>query len=117
VTGLRTYATVDVAMYKTYAARMAARGRDRSDRSTDLEGFPTYGRGLLYGELLKRAGPNPTRASFVAGAETLKGFQTDIIPPVNYGVGLHTGITAGFIAVCCNADYTWKATGPARSSF
>ena len=117
VTGLRTYATVDAPTYNTYAARMKARGRDRSDRAADLEGFPTYGRALLYGELLKRAGPNPTRASFVAGAETLKGFQTDIIPPVSYGPGLRVGITSGFIAVCCNNDNTWKGTGPARSSF
>lgn len=117
VTGLRPYATVDAPSFKTYAARMGARGRDRSDRSTDLEGFPTYGRALLYGELLKRAGLNPTRASFVAGAETLKNFVTDIIPPVTYGPGLHAGINAGFIAVCCNSDNTWKGTGPARASF
>jgi branched-chain amino acid transport system substrate-binding protein len=119
VTGLRPYATVDSPQYAVYAQRMAARGRDRSDRGTDLEGFPTYGRALLYGELLRRAGQNPTRASFVTGAETLKNFTTDIIPPVTYGVGpaLHSGITAGFIAACCNSDNTWKGTGPARTSF
>jgi branched-chain amino acid transport system substrate-binding protein len=117
VTGLRPYATVDTPAYDTYAKHMAARGRDRSDRTADLEGFPTYGRALLYGELLKRAGQNPTRASFVAGAETLKSFTTNIIPPVTYGQGLHSGITAAFIAVCCNDDNTWHGTGPARSSF
>ena len=119
VTGLRTYATVDSPAYDTYRQRMDAAGRNRDDRSTDLEGFPTYGRGLLYGELLKLAGPNPTRASFVAGAETLHGFDNKIQPPINYGAGAlaHVGINAGFIAVCCNNDYTWKGTGPARSSF
>jgi ABC-type branched-subunit amino acid transport system substrate-binding protein len=119
VTGLRTYATVDSPMYETYKQHMNARGRNRDDRSTDLEGFPTYGRGLLYGELLKRAGPNPTRASFVAGAEGLRGFDNRIQPPINYGPGAlaHVGIDAGFIAVCCNRDYTWKGTGPAQSAF
>ena len=117
ITGLRTYATVDSPAYQTYAQHMGARGRSRSDRATDLEGFATYGRALLYGELLKRAGQNPTRASFVAGAETVKNFVTDIIPPVTYGPGQHSGITASFMAVCCNGDNTWKGMGPARSSF
>jgi ABC-type branched-subunit amino acid transport system substrate-binding protein len=119
VTGLRTYATVDSAAYQTYRQHMNARGRNRDDRTTDLEGFPTYGRALLYGELLKLAGPNPTRASFVAGAETLRGFDNKIQPPISYGPGAlaHVGIDAGFVAVCCNSDYTWKGTGPARSAF
>jgi branched-chain amino acid transport system substrate-binding protein len=119
VTGLRTYATVDSPAYANYAQHMDARGRNRDDRSADLEGFPTYGRALLYGEILKRAGANPTRQSFVLGAETIKGFDTGIIPPVTYGAGppAHVGITQGFAALCCNSDYTWKSTGPPRSSW
>jgi branched-chain amino acid transport system substrate-binding protein len=119
VTGLRTYATVDSPAYADYARHMDARGRNRDDRSADLEGFPTYGRALLYGEILKRAGANPTRQSFVLGAETIKGFDTGIIPPVTYGAGppAHVGITEGFAALCCNSDYTWKSTGPPRSSW
>jgi len=119
VTGLRPYATVDSPAFANYAQHMNARGRNRDDRSTDLEGFPTYGRALLYGELLKRAGPNPTRQSFVLGAETVKNFDTGIIPPVTYGTGApaHVGITEGFAAVCCNGDYTWKGTGPPRASW
>ena len=119
VSGLRTYATVDSPAYANYAQHMDARGRNRDDRSTDLEGFPTYGRALLYGEILKRAGANPTRQSFVLGAETIKGFDTGIIPPVTYGAGApaHVGITQGFAAVCCNSDYTWKGTGPPRASW
>jgi ABC-type branched-subunit amino acid transport system substrate-binding protein len=119
VTGLRTYATVDSPAYAGYAQHMDARGRNRDDRTADLEGFPTYGRALLYGEMLKRAGPNPTRQSFVLGAETIKNFDTNIIPPVTYGPGAtqHVGITAGFAAVCCNSDNTWKGTGPSRSSW
>jgi len=119
VTGLRPYATVDSPAFANYAQHMDARGRNRDDRSTDLEGFPTYGRALLYGEILKRAGANPTRQSFVLGAETIKSFDTGIIPPVTYGAGppAHVGITQGFAAVCCNSDYTWKGSGPPRSSW
>lgn len=118
VTGLRAYATVDSPLYPKYAARMAAHGRNRDDRTTDLEGFPTWGRGLLYGEVLKAAGPNPTRQSFVAGAETIKSYDNGVLSPINYGPGAgHVGATAAFPAICCNSDYTWKSQGPARTAF
>jgi branched-chain amino acid transport system substrate-binding protein len=117
VTGLRPYATVDSPAYATYAARMKARGRSREDRSTDLEGFVTYGRALLYGEMLRRAGANPTRESFVTAAETISGFETGIIPPISYSATNHIGASSAFPVVCCNSDYTWKSQGPARKSF
>jgi ABC-type branched-subunit amino acid transport system substrate-binding protein len=118
VTGLRAYATVDSPLYAKYAARMDARGRNRDNRTADLEGFPTYGRGQLYGEVLKAAGPNPTRESLVAGAERLKGYDNGILSPINYGPGrAHVGAEAAFPAVCCNSDYTWKSQGPARAAF
>ena len=118
VTGLRAYATVDSPLYAKYAARMDARGRNRDNRTADLEGFPTYGRGLLYGEALKAAGPNPTRESFVAGVEKLRGYDNGILSPINYGPGAaHVGASAGFPAICCNSDYTWKSQGPAKAAF
>jgi branched-chain amino acid transport system substrate-binding protein len=117
VTGLRPYATVDSPAYATYAARMKARGRARDDRTTDLEGFVTYGRALLYGEMLRRAGTDPTRESFVAGAETITGFETGIVPPISYSASDHIGASSAFPVVCCNSDYTWKSQGAARAEF
>ena len=117
VTGLRPYATVDSPAYATYAARMKARGRSRDDRTTDLEGFVTYGRALLYGEMLRRAGANPTRASFVAGAESITHFETGIVPPISYSPTDHIGASSAFPVVCCNSDYTWKSQGAARAEF
>ena len=117
VTGLRPYATVDSPAFAAYAARMKARGRPRDDRSADLEGFVTYGRALLYGEMLRRAGANPTRESFVAGAETIRDFETGIIPPISYSPTDHIGASSAFPVVCCNSDYTWKSQGAARAEF
>ena len=117
VTGLRPYATVDTPAYASYAARMKARGRSRDDRTTDLEGFVTYGRALLYGEMIKRAGINPTRDSFVKAAESIRGFETGIIPPISYSATNHIGSSAAYGVVCCNEDYTWRAQGPPRGAF
>ena len=117
VSGLRPYATVDGPEWGKYASRMAARGRPRENRAADLEGFVTYARALLYGEMLQRAGVNPTRQSFVAGAETIRGYDNGIIPPITFGPGDHIGSDAAFPAVCCNGDYTWKGQGPAKAKF
>jgi branched-chain amino acid transport system substrate-binding protein len=116
VRGLRTSATVDTPAYERYAARMKARGRGH-DRTVDTEGVLAYGHGQLLGEMLKRAGAQPTRASFVAGAETIRGYDNGILPPINYGRGDHVGTESAFPALCCNSDYTWKSQGPARTRF
>jgi len=116
VTGLRSYATVDSAAYEKYAARMRARGRGR-ERTQDLEGINAYGHALVIGELLQRAGPQPTRESLVAGAETFRGFDTGILPPITWGPGNHEGARAAFPVVCCSSDYTWKNAGSAREVF
>lgn len=108
VTGLRSYATVDTPAYEKYAARMQARGRGRA-RTDDLEGFPTYGHALVIGELLKRAGANPTRASLVAGAESVSNYDNGILGPFSWSPSDHVGAHGTFPTICCNSDYTWKA--------
>jgi branched-chain amino acid transport system substrate-binding protein len=116
VTGLRTSAAVDSPAYGPYAERMAANGHARS-RDLDTEAFLAYGHGALLGELLQRAGPQPTRASFVTGAEGIQGYDNGILPPITYGPGDHVGADAAFPVTCCNSDWTWRSDGPARSSF
>jgi hypothetical protein len=95
---------------------MQARGRGR-DRANDLEGFAAYGHALVVGELLTRAGPNPTRASLVAGAEGVKAYDNGILGPITWSPGDHVGIHATFPVVCCNPDYTWKTAGPPGTSY
>jgi branched-chain amino acid transport system substrate-binding protein len=117
VTGLRSYAPVDVPAYDTYRQHMDARGRNRDDRTADLEGFVTYGRALLYGEMLQRAGTDPTRESLIAGIETITNYDNGIIPPISYSNDRRIGADAAFPVECCNSDYTWHATDGPRSSF
>jgi len=116
VQALRAYAAVDSAAFGEYSARMSARGRGRS-RSDDLEGFAAYGHALVIGEVLKRAGANPTRASLVAGAEGVKGYDNGILGPITWSPGDHVGVHATFPVVCCNSDYTWKTAAPAGTSY
>jgi branched-chain amino acid transport system substrate-binding protein len=115
--GLRFSATTDAPSYKKYAALMEKYGRGRT-REKDNEGFLYYGLGLLTGEALAKAGTDPTRASFVAGAETIHDFQTGILPPITYGKGDHVGADAAYPATCCDTtDWVWKSAGPPKARF
>lgn len=116
VAALRAYATVDSAAYNAYAARMQARGRGRN-RTDDLEGFSAYGHALVTGELIKRAGPNPTRASLVAGAETFRAFDNGVVGPLTWSPTDHVGTHTTFPTVCCNSDWTWKTAGAPRTEY
>ncbi len=116
VKGLRFGATVDSDAYKKYDAVMKKYGRSKS-REKDNEAFLFYGHGLLLGEMLTQAGPNPTRESFVAGAEKIKNFKTGILPPITYGPGDHVGADASYPTVCCNSDFTWKGAGAPKAKF
>jgi ABC-type branched-subunit amino acid transport system substrate-binding protein len=114
--GLRFGAAVDSDVYAEYEARMEANGRGR-DRTEDQEGFLFYGLGLLLEQVLTAAGENPTRESLVAGAETIKGYDNGILPPITYGPDDHVGTTASFPVVCCNDDFTWQGKGKAKAKF
>lgn len=113
VAALRAYATVDTPAFEKYAARMKARGRERS-RASDLEGFSAYGHALVLGEVLNRAGANPTRQSVVTGAESIKNFDNGVFGPISWSATDHVGTHGTFPTVCCNSDYTWKGTGPSK---
>lgn len=118
-TGVRTvrgYATVDTPAYEAYAARMEANGRGRS-RNTDTEAFLAYGHGLMLGEMLTRAGTQPTWASFVAGSETIQNYDNGVLPPITYGPGDHVGTESVFPIECCSSDWTWHGTGPAAPRY
>jgi branched-chain amino acid transport system substrate-binding protein len=115
--GLRFSATTDTPRYREYAkvAQQFGHGRPRAN---DLEGFLYYGLGLLAGEVLTKAGPTPTHDSLVQGAESIRNFQTGILPPITYGKGDHVGADAAYPATCCDtSDWVWKSGGKPRASF
>jgi ABC-type branched-subunit amino acid transport system substrate-binding protein len=116
VVALRAYAAVDTPAYEKYAARMQARGRGRN-RTDDREGFSAYGHALVLGELLKRAGPTPTRASLVAGAQTFQAFDNGVVGPLTWTAGDHVGTHTTFPVVCCNSDWTWKTAAAPQTAY
>jgi branched-chain amino acid transport system substrate-binding protein len=116
VTALRSYASTDTPAFQRYAARMQARGRGRS-RADDLEGFTAYGYALILGEVLNKTGPRPNRQAVVAGAETVKNFNSGVMAPFSWTPGDHVGAHATFPIVCCNDDWTWKSAGAPRITY
>jgi hypothetical protein len=95
---------------------MQARGRGRN-RTDDLEGFAAYGHALALGEVLRRAGANPTRASLIAGAETFRGWDNGILGPLTWTKSDHVGVHYTFPTVCCSSDWTWKSAGAPRRQY
>jgi branched-chain amino acid transport system substrate-binding protein len=116
VAALRAYAAVDTPAFEQYAARMQARGRNHN-RADDLEGFSAYGHALVLGEVLKRGGAALTRASLVAGAESIKGYDNAILGPITWSASDHVGTHATFPVICCNDDWTWKTAAPPRVAY
>ncbi len=64
-------------------------------------------------EALKRAGARPSRASFVAALEGLRGFETGLSPPLSYSKNRRTGVM-GARLVALSADLTsdWIDAAP-----
>lgn len=114
VSGLRGFAATDAPAFERYAARMEERGRGR-DRVDDLEGFTAYGHALTLGAVLEAAGQNPTRASVVAGSESIRDFDNGVMAPFSWSATDHVGVHGTFPVVCCNDDFTWKTAGPPRT--
>jgi branched-chain amino acid transport system substrate-binding protein len=54
-------------------------------------GVRAYADAMVFVEILKRAGVNPTRESLITAVESLKDFATGIYPPLTYGPDRHDG--------------------------
>lgn len=115
VSGLSTNATVETPAYAAYSKRMQEHG-SKVPPAQD-QGFVLYGAGELLIEMLRRAGEQPTAASFVSGAEGISGYDNGILPPITYTKGNHVGTTAAFPATCCTADFTWRSAGEPSADF
>jgi branched-chain amino acid transport system substrate-binding protein len=108
VTGVSKNATPESAGYAAYDKVM--RGYGWAVPRVADQGFVLYGAAELLIEMLRRAGVNPTAASFVTGAETISNYDNGILPPIDFSDD-HYGTSGGFPAECCNADWTWRTTG------
>jgi branched-chain amino acid transport system substrate-binding protein len=111
VTGVSVYATTESPAYATYVAKVAKYGG--SGASPSGPGMGSYAFAALLGEVLRAAGPNPTRASVLAGYDTIRGYNNQMIPPITWQPGSLAGATGTFPVVCCNPDFSWKGMGAA----
>jgi branched-chain amino acid transport system substrate-binding protein len=113
VFALSNEATSDTPAYAEYAALANKYGYPTASRSS----MNVYGYALVIGEVLKAAGPNPTRAAIVNAFKAIKGFDSHFIGPVDWSTGAVVGTPAMFPVVCCTSDNKWKGLGPAKARF
>jgi len=98
------------APYKAYAAKATAAGV-----KPDRDALYFYSYALVMGKVLKDAGKNLTRTSFVNAIERLKHFNPKVGAPVSYSKTNHNGTNEFFPVECCLPDNTWKSLGPATT--
>jgi len=114
VTGLRNGVTQDAPTFQEYIDKANKYGTNISpDKGS---GFLVYGEGLVVGHALELAGQDLTKASLLSALETVVDYSNGVTPVLTYK-GDHAGSHNAYPAVCCNADFTWKANGDPASAF
>jgi ABC-type branched-subunit amino acid transport system substrate-binding protein len=116
VHGARWQATSEDPAFAAFVAKVREHGGDaaRAD-TTDAQ---VYALADVMGEMLRLAGPNLTRSSFVAKARTIDHYtgQLQLLGPFTLK-GRQVGLVAEFPVECCNPDKTFKSLGPAQEKF
>jgi ABC-type branched-subunit amino acid transport system substrate-binding protein len=116
VGGARWQATSENPAFAAYVAKVRENGGDaaRAD-TTDAQ---VYGLADVMGEMLRLAGPNLTRSSFVAKAKTIENYtgKQQLLGPFTLK-GRQVGLLAEFPIECCNPDKTFKALGLSKETF
>ena len=64
---------------------------------------------MLFTEGARRAGKNLTRDALVSALESVKGWDSGILPPVTFTPNSHLGVTSFFKMVAHKGQ--WAATG------
>lgn len=68
-----------------------------ADAKPTLYALHGYNCATIVAEGLKKAGKNPTRESFIAGMETIKGFDNGVSAPVTFGADDHRASTSSVV--------------------
>jgi ABC-type branched-subunit amino acid transport system substrate-binding protein len=111
---LRSFATTETPAYQAYREKATKYGRGGTATSTAMW---AYGMGLVTGRVLEAAGKTPTRESLKAGYNSIKGYDTHIVPAASWAPDRIIGSYAELPVVCCNPDNTWKTAGIARDRY
>ena len=114
IKALRVYSTTDTPAYADYVAKA---NKYRPGSVTTTRSMAWYGFGLLVEEVLRKAGPTPTRASLAAGIQSIANFNNGINWRLTWSPGTYVPRSAHYPVQCCNPDNTWKAIGEPKERF
>jgi ABC-type branched-subunit amino acid transport system substrate-binding protein len=114
--GLKNANTADSDAAARMRAKMTKYGR--STANADGETLMFYGYGVVIERVLREAGPNLTRASYVAALARIRGYDPEgAIAPVGWPNGQSQGTDMMFPVECCDSNWNWKSLGPPASNF
>jgi ABC-type branched-subunit amino acid transport system substrate-binding protein len=118
VRGARWQATSETPAFAAYVAKVRQYGGDGNAASADTSDAQGYALADIMGEMLRLAGPNLTRPSFVAVARTIDNYtgKLQLLGPFTLK-GRQVGLLAEFPVECCNGDYTFRSLGPPKETF
>lgn len=111
---IRNYATVNSPAFATYKQKAQKHDRDDVTNSTTMA---LYGMGLVTGQVIHNAGPEPGEGAFGGGIEKLVNYKDGISMALTFGPGVRIAEVGMWPMVCCNDDNTWRGLGPPKATF
>jgi branched-chain amino acid transport system substrate-binding protein len=117
VRGLRTYTNSGTAAFGAYQAIAARFGGAKAAKSVGTADMATYASADVIGQILRLAGRNLTRGSFLKAAREKLDYTSPYIGgPITFN-GRQVGSLSYFPIVCCNSVGDYKSLGPPASRF
>lgn len=110
IRGVREVTTTESPEYGAYLAKVRKYRGEAAAESADITDGNVYALCQILGKMLDVAGATLTRASFLAGARTIEGFQTGLLGPFTLK-GRQIGILALRPIECCKTDGTFRSLG------
>jgi ABC-type branched-subunit amino acid transport system substrate-binding protein len=118
VRGARWPTTSETPAFAAYVAKVRQYAGDGNAASADTSDAQVYALAGIMGEMLRLAGPNLTRPSFVAAARTIDNYTGKLQLLGAFTLkGRQVGLLPEFPVECCNSDYTFRSLGPPKETF
>ena len=114
IKAIRNYSSTNSPAFADYAAKAKQYGHSDVTNSTTMA---LYGMGVMVGDVLTKAGVNPTRDSAGTAIESMVNYNNKITMALSFGPGNHVAEVGMWPIQCCNGDTTWQGIGDAKSEF
>ena len=114
IKALRNYSSTNSPGYADYVAKAKKYGHgDVITTGTAA----LYGIGLLAGQVLQNAGPNPTTAGLPGAIESIVNYNNGLTMTLSFGKGVKVPEVGMWPIQCCNSDNTWRGIGDPKTFF